>query len=147
MKWRALLLTCMSLALTRCSFQSYLIVINPHNETRQVTIVLESRPQGVPIFRAKHFALYPLKDNEVDFSSHVPVARADASSHTLPIPAKTALCIALLHNETFNGSDQHFINGRVFNLKQLVAGEIVVSAQNFGSYFKKTNYGAAWLLP
>ncbi len=71
----------------------------------------------------------------------------EASSHTLQIPAHSALCIAVLRNESFNRSDQHFINGRVFNLKQIVAGEIVVRPLNFGDYFKKTDYGAAWQLP
>ena len=130
-----------------CSFQSYLMVINPHRESRQLLLQLDNRPTGVPIFSARKLAVYALKDNEVDFSSHKPVATTEVATLTLTVPARSALCIAVLRNEHFSSSEQKFINGRVFNLLRLVAGKETVTRANFGAYFRKTEFGAAWYLP
>ena len=125
-----------------CSFQSYLMVINP-----QLMLQQNNKTSGVPIFSTRNLAVYAMKDNEVDFSSHKPVATPEAATLTLTVPARSALCIAVLRNEHFSSSEQKFINGRVFNLQRLVAGKETVTRANFGAYFRKTEFGAAWYLP
>lgn len=147
MKSRLRILIAIALLCGGCSFQSYVLVINPHGESRRILLHLESPQTGNGIFNTRDFAFYQFKNNEVDFSSHVPLSLPKAATHELEIPARSALRIAVLRNETFASSEQKFINGRVFNLKSLVSGEIAVTKSTFSDYFKRTPFGAAWHLP
>ena len=141
------ILAVITLLCSGCSFQSYLLVINPHSESRRISLQLENPQTGSGIFNARDFAFYAFKENEVDFSSHVPLTLAQAAAHVFDIPARSALRIAVLRNETFASSGQKLINGRVFNLRSLVIGEVAVTKSTFSEYFKRTPYGAAWYLP
>ncbi len=141
------LLPLLLLALCSCSFQNFIMIVNEHGENRQVSLQFGSPQAGTPIFSARKLGLYAMKDNDVDFSSHVPLNQTESPSLTVTIPARSALCIAVLRNETFSSSDQKFINGRVFNLKQIKSGSVTITKTNFGAHFRRTNFGAAWYLP
>jgi len=137
----------MSLMFSGCSYQTYLMLLNPHNESRRVTLQVDPKPAGAPIFTTRGLALYKLNNNEVDFSSHEALVHAELASLTLEIPARSALSIAVLRNEHYRSSGQNFQNGRIFNLKRLTAGTITVTRDNFGDYFKRTDFGAALSIP
>ena len=136
-----------SLMVSGCSYQTYLLVLNPHNESRRVTLQVDPKPAGAPIFTTRDLALYKLNKDEVDFSSHEALAHTELASLTLEIPARSALRIAVLRNEHYRSSEQNFLNGRIFNLNRLTAGTITVTRANFGVYFTRTAFGAAFSIP
>lgn len=67
--------------------------------------------------------------------------------NTVEIPAHTALEIGHLNNDHYENSRQQFINGRIFNLKKIQAGNSEVTRDNFDSYFKDRRYARVQELP
>lgn len=137
----------LGMSLTQCSYYTAFYIANTSDSARNVTVYLDTKPAGIPIFEVRRFVLYDIKDGKVDFEHQRTFSPRDKTAHEIVIPAHTALQIARLFNEKYVHSQQQFINDRVFNLQKIVSTTAVITPQNFDDYFNKTDYGFVWKLP
>lgn len=129
-----------------CSWSIRFYIVNNGGTARNVTVEVDRPKSGFIIFDPGQFSLIPVSDEKPDYE------RARHLSHTGPkntieIPAYTALEIGHLNNDRYENSKQQFINGRVFNLKKIQAGNFEITKANFDDYFKNRNYAVVWELP
>jgi hypothetical protein len=137
----------LGMSLTQCSYYTAFYIANTSDVARSVSIYLDPKPAGIPIFEAQRFVLFDIKDGKVDFERHQTFFPNENLAHEIVIPAHTALQIARLFNEKYLHSQQQFINGRVFNLLKIVTPTTMITQKNFDDHFKKSGYGFVWKLP
>lgn len=130
--------------LSGCSWVERFVIFNTLNESILVNYTLTQPDEnGFAIFD-QYVECYELKNNQnFDWNKSISVVDTDSSqfSFSFEIPAQTAFIFGHLHNDSYEGYDQYFINGRSFNLESL---EIISSTQKvsttpeaFDQLFKK----------
>jgi hypothetical protein len=143
---RTLVLAALLLFMQGCSWTIRFYIVNSGATVRSVTIEVERPSSGFVIFDPAQFSLIPFSDEKPDYERTKRLSRASLKN-TVEIPAHTALEIGHLNNDRYENSRQQFINGRIFNLKKIQAGDIEITKANFDNYFKNRNYARVWELP
>ena len=131
-----------------CSYQTPILLINVHNSPRTVYIHFSRPDEGTPLFVPGRFVLHPLEAGDtVDFSRPQPMPSNQANTVTIELPARSALSLAVLRNETYRTATQEFINQRRFNIEEIAVGNERVNRGNFDAQFRRTPDGIAWSIP
>jgi hypothetical protein len=132
------------LCLTGCSWQEYFVVRNMSVSAVIVQYEIADVEKGFPIFSHQPL-LYQLNhSNEIDWDTQQIPLDLDPSSSGLKfkIPANQLVVLGELNNDHYSAYDQDFINGRVFNLKELEVQRntdtLRLIPTNFDGSFKKT---------
>ena len=139
------MLTC--LHLTGCSWIVPFYILNDTAQPHTVEISISRPKSGFAIFEPRQFRILAWKGDEPDYENVKPIAPQQGEKMRIEIPPYSALEIGRLSNQNYEGSEQSFINGRVFNLISVKAGKSVVTRATFNAHFKKTSAGYVWKLP
>lgn len=140
-----------------CSWIVGFYIANTTNETIMVDIKLAVKPGSFPIFHYpgsyfSQFTRYELKKNgSLNFGNRTAVHpdTIETYSHFIvPVAPNTAVEIGQLQNDTYRKYDQHFINGRCFNLEKLtISGKKVeIEPATFDNYFRKGKNGGVYFV-
>lgn len=131
--------------LSSCSWQEYFVISNTSQSEVIFNYTVEDVKNGFPIFTNQPL-LYKLNNSkEIDWNSNQIPQDLDTSltGFKLKIPANYVVVFGELSNDHYKAYNQTFINGRVFNLKELEIlhsnDTITIVPASFDTYFKKTN--------
>jgi len=131
--------------LASCSWQEYFVISNTSQSEVIFNYTVEEVENGFPVFTNQPL-LYKLNSSmEIDWNSNQIPQDLDTSltGLKLKIPPNYAVVFGELSNEHYKAYNQTFINGRVFNLKELELlhsnDTIIIVPESFDTYFKKTN--------
>jgi hypothetical protein len=131
--------------LASCSWQEYFVISNTSQSELIFNYTVKEVKNGFPVFTNQPL-LYKLNNSkEIDWNSNQIPQDLDTSltGFKLKIPANCAVVFGELSNDHYKAYNQTFINGRVFNLKELEIlhsnDTIIIVPANFDTYFKKTN--------
>jgi hypothetical protein len=117
---------CAIIILQSCSWVNSFYISNTTNEPIVAEITLLDSVSSFPIFydNKKSFTAYKLNENNApDYNATIPVQEIISNtkhSFTITIQPKTSIQIGVLHNDNYTNHKQKFINGRCFNLKQIL---------------------------
>lgn len=144
---------------TSCSWICRFYIANSTDKPLEVKIKLMNAPGSFHIFYYPNryygkLTAYKLKGNEaVDFTARKelkPNTLSRFSHFKVTFPPRTAIEIGLLQNDTYKKYDQHFINGRVFNLEEMKitkpGGQIEIKPQTSDNYFCKGKNGEIYFV-
>lgn len=130
-----------------CSWTVPFYIINDGAVPRQIEIQLSKEKDTFLIFDPRHFTVLPWDADGPDYEKKRELSQPWRASLTIEIPPHSALRIGYLSNDKYENNRQQFINGRVFNLVRLKAGQTEVTRETFDRYFRKTSAGVVWELP
>lgn len=142
-----------------CSWICRFYVANSTNEVISVEMKLLNSCSSFPIFHYPFYYYGKLrqyklkKNNTVDFENSKEI-NADTlenfSHYKVQIPPHSAIEIGQLQNDKYEKHDQHFINGRTFNLEHLLISKkdknIEITPSSFDNYFGKGKYGEVYFV-
>jgi len=121
-------------------------VVNSTDKPITVEIKLNTKVTSFPIFHYRELYSYACENKKPDWNSQkeiLPDTLEDYSHFKVKLPANTALEFGRLHNDKYEKYNQYFINGRVFNLEQLLitnsGNETKIIPSTFDTYFSKKN--------
>lgn len=127
-----------------CSWREYFLISNTSTVAITVTYKIAQVQKGFPIFY--NYKAYKLNDdNDIDWNTKIEIRDTDTTLALIhvEIPPKCAFILGELNNDTYTKYNQHFINGRVFNLEKLEINTIskttTILPENFDAFFKKSN--------
>lgn len=133
------------MCLTSCSWQEYFVVSNASQSEVIINYQINEIKNGFPIFTNQPL-LYKLNSsNKIDWNNNQIPIDLDTSltGFTLKIPANCAVVFGELSNDHYKVYNQDFINGRIFNLKELEIlknnDTIKILPATFDTHFKKIN--------
>lgn len=140
------LLPCLAITLflAGCSWQIPFLIANQSTTPRKITVRLEIPASGIPLFRMHLMQRLPLTDGNADFSRGESLNLAETWEQVVVIEPNHALELGRLSNEDYQSSDQHFINGRVFNLAEIRSENTRITRQNFDQYFVRDRGCIVW---
>jgi len=141
----ALIIFC-ALLLNGCSWIVRFHVVNNSATPRSLEIQLSKDSDSFLIFDPRHFSLLPWSDGP-DYEHERRIPQRWRETFTIEIPPHSALSIGRLNNDKYDNNRQRFINGRIFNLVRLRAGQTEVTRETFDQHFRKTSAGIVWELP
>lgn len=128
-----------------CSWQEYFIIKNETKTDIKIEYTVENPVDGFQIFENDP-SFYQLdKNGKIDWNEKISVVDLDTSFNTVSVflPANCSIIIGHLSNDKYVRYDQHFINGRIFNLKkikiQTKASATEIIPENFDEFFYKKN--------
>lgn len=138
-------------SLQGCSWRLGFYIANTSSETITVEMKLTDSPGSFPIFhypkyyygRLRCFKLKKNKSVDFESSQEAKTDTLDKFSHfRFEIPPHSAIEIGQLQNDNYEKHDQHFINGRVFNLEKITISQkkMEIVPSTFDNYFKKGKY-------
>ena len=129
-----------------CSWVNRFFVVNTTGKPVTVEIKLNKNVTSFPIFHYRELYAYPCENKKPEWGQQKEILAdtlEDYSHFKVQLPAHTALEIGRLQNDKYEKYDQYFINGRVFNLEQLLitsgGKETKIVATTFDKYFSKEN--------
>lgn len=128
--------------LTACSWQEYFIVKNTSNSAIEISYKV-SEVKGFGIFETNPTLYKATSSGDIDWGRQLTFVDSDTSKLMVKItlPAKSILKFGILDNDTYEKYNQKFINGREFNLDELIVinkGDTTqISAKLFDNFFKK----------
>jgi|GEM_PF-755292 len=126
-----------------CSWQEYFLIINESPNDITIEYSIPNPNSGLGIFNITP-GVYKLNSSgNIDWDKPLAFADKDTTLSTvkLILPPKSFVVIGNLMNDTYIQHNQKFINGVVFNLKQIRINNnqnsIEITPENFDNFFKK----------
>lgn len=142
------------LVIQGCSWVVNFYIANQTKNSIKIELELDDTIKGFGIFHNSGIPTTVYKVNEydkIDFSENLNITCSKIWSKNhfqIILPPQTAYVIGSLSNDKYTSYDQYFINGRVFNLKQLKiisALTKVIVPKTFDENFKNENGNGIFL--
>ena len=132
-----------------CSWREHFIIINETDKEVVLSYELTQldNKNTFPIFQFQPLLGKLTSQNNIDWASEIPIIDADTTllGISVKLPPKSSLKIGSLSNDRYKTYNQVFINGRVFNLKNIIfytnEHETKITPETFDNFFKKASDG------
>lgn len=140
-----ILLTAMIILLSGCSWVEYFVVTNETKLDISIEYRVENPNGGFPIFDNNPSVYGLTKRGNIDWDNKLSYINNDTSRYVIKMTLhpNCAIIIGNLSDDHYQNHSQYFINGRVFNIKNITiinnGNSIVITKDTFDDYFKKKN--------
>lgn len=126
--------------MTGCSWVEYFTITNTSKNNVAISYTLNLNQEGLQIFNTTPNAYALTTSKGIDWNKQLEIIDTDTSKEVISIilPPNSSLIIGELSNDTYKNFDQQFINGRIFNLKEvIVKPDRIIIPSTFDSFFIK----------
>lgn len=141
------------LLLAGCSWIEPFYIVNTTNQPITITIQLKNSPGAFPIFSNSELYLYQGDQKKIKWETQkevTPDTLESCAHFKVEMPPHSTLEIGRLHNDKYQRYDQHFINGRFFNIQSILVAQqnkrTGILATTFDRYFKNEKSGVFYFV-